>query len=699
MRLRFTIRGSLLTVVGLLSAAVLALTALESYRAAEQMHRSALVTESNRIADLLLISAGNWAVERGVINAALAAPEPLRGSTRSMIAERRNTADAALTEALDQIVAGPAFRGRDDLVEAVRSLYASLQTLRSSADIELSKPDATRRRETVSAWVPGITKLIMESQRLRVAAQYLPDTTQTNILLAQDVKHAVWTMSEYAGRERAIVGGLISSHTAMTPDKLKDLAALRGRVEQAWSGIRAYLEKERADPSIRASASRVEAAFFGRFESVRQGVYAAGTEGKPYPLDAAAWISEATAGIDSLLSLAKTAGQVSADLASRSDADGKSRMLANAGLLVAGLILAALAFWIVIGRTTRPIRLLTDRMLELADGNLEIELPNADRGDEVSQMSRAVEVFRENALEVKRLEAQQQAAAQQAEAEKRKSMEELASAFEASVKRVVDAVASAASDMEVTASDMSATTDQSLRQAGAVAAAATQASSNVQTVASASEELAASISEIGHQAGESRRIATSAVDTANTTNRQVEGLVEAAQKIGHVISLIQDIAEQTNLLALNATIEAARAGDAGRGFAVVANEVKSLASQVAGATNDISEQINGIQAATSEAAGSIKAIAQTITEINENAASIAAAVEQQNAATVEISRNVQEAFTGTAEVARNAEGLNAASRETGAAANRVLKVAGGLARHAEQLSKEVEHFIATVRAA
>lgn len=688
-----------MAVVGLLCAAVVGLTGLEAYRAWEQTSRAARVAESNRIADLLLTSAGNWAVERGVVNAALAAPDPVDASTQSAIADRRRVGDAAMAEALDQIATGPDFRGRGALVEAVRSRHAALRIVRSSVDRELAKPVAGRGAKETAAWVPGITATIMESQRLRLAAQYLPDTAQTSILLAQDVKHAVWTMSEYAGRERAVIGGLVASGTALKPEALKQLADLRGRVEQAWAGISAYLEKEGAASAIRDASSRVEAAFFGRFEAVRKDVYAAGSEGRPYPVDSTGWIAEATAGIDSLLALAQVAGSVAADLASRSERDGMTDMTVNVGLLLAGGLLAGAAFWIVVRRVAGPIRTLTDRMRELAGGNLEIRLPDTDRGDEVAEMSRAVEVFRRNAIEVRRLEAQQQAAADQAEADKRRAMNELADAFEASVKRVVDAVATAASDMEVTAGEMSATTDQAHRQAAAVAAAATQASSNVQTVASASEELAASITEIGHQAGESRRIATEAAETAGATNRRVEGLVEAAQTIGDVISLIQDIAAQTNLLALNATIEAARAGDAGKGFAVVANEVKSLAGQVARATSEISEQINGIQSATDEAAGSIKAIARTISTINENAASIAAAVEQQNSATTEISRNVQEASTGTEEVARNAEGLNTASRETGAAASRVLDVSGGLSRHARELAREVDVFIAKVRAA
>ena len=162
-----------------------------------------------------------------------------------------------------------------------------------------------------------------------------------------------------------------------------------------------------------------------------------------------------------------------------------------------------------------------------------------------------------------------------------------------------------------------------------MAVVAEQASANVQTVAAATEELSSSVSEIGRQVTQSTEIAGQAVAEANRTNVTVQGLSAAAQKIGDVVKLISDIASQTNLLALNATIEAARAGEAGRGFAVVANEVKSLASQTAKATDEISAQVSAMQGATAEAVQAIESIGRTIGAINEIASAISVAVEQQ----------------------------------------------------------------------
>jgi methyl-accepting chemotaxis protein len=353
----------------------------------------------------------------------------------------------------------------------------------------------------------------------------------------------------------------------------------------------------------------------------------------------------------------------------------------------------------VAGSITRPIKGMSRSMRSLADGNLEADIPGVGRRDEIGEMADTVQVFRANAIEQKRLEEENRKAAQRAEQEKRQAMKKVADDFEASVRSVVETVSATAGQMQSTAKSMTAAAGETENQASSAASASEEASTNVQTVAAATEELSSSIEEIGRQVNRSLETATKAVNNARATNVKVEGLVEAAQKIGAVVKLIQDIAEQTNLLALNATIEAARVGEAGKGFAVVANEVKSLATQTAKATEEISQQIGEIQGATTDAAGAIKSIGETVEQINEIAGNISAAVEQQGAATQEIARNVQQASAGTKKVAGNVTAVSKTAAETGGSAKQVLEAAGQLSQQSAHLSGEVEKFIAQIRSA
>jgi methyl-accepting chemotaxis protein len=388
------------------------------------------------------------------------------------------------------------------------------------------------------------------------------------------------------------------------------------------------------------------------------------------------------------------------------------------------LVLSLATGWLIARSINVPMRKLTGDIARLAQRDLTVEISGTTAGDELGEMSRAVQVFKENLVETERMHAERLEAEQQAAAERKRSAEEkrqaedekraaedrakearhkamlgLADTFEAQVGRVVTEVSGAATHLQSTAGAMSATAEETSRQATAVAAAAEQASTNVQTVASASEELAASIEEIGRQVVQSTTIAKQAVADARRTNEKVQGLVEAAQRIGEVVSLINDIASQTNLLALNATIEAARAGEAGKGFAVVASEVKSLATQTGKATEEIGGQIAAIQTSTTEAVEAIRGIDATITEISEIATAIASAVEEQGAATREIAGNVQQAASGTREVTDNIAGVTQAASDTGQATDQVLEAATVLVQHGDTLRTEMEKFLQTVRAA
>jgi methyl-accepting chemotaxis protein len=378
-------------------------------------------------------------------------------------------------------------------------------------------------------------------------------------------------------------------------------------------------------------------------------------------------------------------------------AGSATRTLIVTAALGLGFAVGLLALITVYG-VTRPLAGMTAAMGRLAAGDLGVTVAGTERRDEVGLLARSLQVFRDNALEARRL-AEAQAAEDAAKMRRAQRLDALTRAFETNVSTLTQGLAGAATEMEATAQSMSSVAGQTNQQTVIVAGAAEQTSANVQTVAAASEEMSASVQEIVGQVSLSARIAGQAVASAERTDATVRRLAGTTERIGAFVEVISSIAAQTNLLALNATIEAARAGEAGRGFAVVAAEVKELASQTTRATGEIGERILEIRTATQEAVTDIAAIGRIIAEMSSTAASIAAAMEEQGAATQEITRNVQEAARGTEEVTTHIAGVRDGAGQTGAAASQVLGAAQDLARHSESLTREVGGFLADVKAA
>jgi methyl-accepting chemotaxis protein len=321
-----------------------------------------------------------------------------------------------------------------------------------------------------------------------------------------------------------------------------------------------------------------------------------------------------------------------------------------------------------------------------------------DRKDEFGKVGKALTMFIDKLHEVDRMQEEQREMEKRAEVQRHEALLKMADDLQMAVGGVIGSVASAASELQATAEGMTAVARDTSSQAVTVASSSEQASANVQAVASATEELSASITEIGHQVSQASQVSTGAVSEADRATQMIQGLATAASRIGEVVALITDIASQTNLLALNATIEAARAGEAGKGFAVVANEVKNLANQTGRATEEITQQISSVQAATNDAVAAIKGIGNTIGQINQIATAIAASVEQQGSATNEIARNSQEAANGARDVSMHITHVREGAEDTGRSAESVLAASTELAGNAEILRREVDSFLAHVRA-
>jgi methyl-accepting chemotaxis protein len=372
------------------------------------------------------------------------------------------------------------------------------------------------------------------------------------------------------------------------------------------------------------------------------------------------------------------------------------------GLLLIGTALCCLLILVVSmpllhRNLAQPIQRLARQMGELAEGDTSIEIAEAARQDEIGAIARGLGMLRDavrhnNAL-MQELKARDDREARLVrEAAIRAKVEELASELAGTTTRL----GSMTKRMAQTSEAVIVAARKAQEGSSLAKTASFEASANVSSVATASEQLLESIEEINRQVIESTAVVKRAVAETQESSAGMARLSAAARRVGDVVDLISRIAAQTNLLALNATIEAARAGEAGRGFAVVAQEVKTLATQTARATQEIAEQIAEMQAATSLSVTAIDTIKQKIGEVEHISAMIASAVHEQGASTHEIARNVRSAASGANAMTNHVENVADAVTVTGDGVEAVVNLAYELDQLASRLRSTASDFAASL---
>lgn len=367
-------------------------------------------------------------------------------------------------------------------------------------------------------------------------------------------------------------------------------------------------------------------------------------------------------------------------------------MIMMASCVTVTLLLLVLIFFYLRKTVLSPLHRIEQAISMAANGQTDFAVTDTARSDEIGQMAKAVEVFKENRIKADRLalEQEQEHEKQRARSER---LKQYSAEFQTVVSKLVDSLSSAIDLLHQTAKSMSDISEETRAQSSSMSKTSKMTSDSISVVVDATKELTTSIRELSSQVASTNEATNAAVGDVSKASGQVVGLLEASEQITDVINLIQDIAEQTNLLALNATIEAARAGEAGKGFAVVAGEVKGLAQETSNATETISRQVSGVQEETHSAVSAIKSIETKIEEVGAAAASIAAAIEEQNAATNEISRSTEHSNAAMGELVINVENVNEAAEKTGVAAQDVLMASDKLKDQIGLLKSEIFEFL------
>jgi len=369
-------------------------------------------------------------------------------------------------------------------------------------------------------------------------------------------------------------------------------------------------------------------------------------------------------------------------------------LMAFFSLLTLGVTLAAGLG--VIRRIVRPIEAITSAMTRMAKGDLIDRAPFQERGDEIGDMGRSVEVFLRNEHDRRRL-AQSERLTREREIQRQEALQAKVQEFSSAIGASVAELGAQTTAMRNASATLNAGAASVRGDASAAAEASAGAASNSQAVAAATVELGDSIREISSQAERARIVVESAATAAEGATGHMDGLTESSRQIDAILELIRTISARTNLLALNATIESARAGEAGRGFAVVANEVKGLSEQTGRAVDDIVAQIGQMHHVTDAAVQAIQDINGKVADIREMTLVIAGSVSQQDEAAREIAQNVTLAAERSEKAAQNVHAVTVTAEKTDAEASQLARVAENLTGAAARITQAMDSFVAMVK--
>jgi methyl-accepting chemotaxis protein len=562
----------------------------------------------------------------------------------------------------------------------------------------VGKPKASRPPTLAKEYMDTTATLLETLDKLSttLAAAINRQDATTDQLLA--IKQMAWLLRNTAGEASQLVtNGLAAGR--LPPEARQTYSKLVGGTEIAWKALELTTSGMQLPATISEAMAATKTGYFApEHLGLRDRMVAALIAGEKPELTPNQWTPTSVERMSTAVKVAEAALETAKDHTAALHAQAQRTLALQFGLLALVLVLTFGTMAAVNRRVIGPLHNIRDAMLKVAAGDLTVDTGYSRRRDEIGALAGALEIFKQQAVDKLKIEAQERERNAGA-AERQRMIESYVAEFENMVRQTLDQLGHASGQMRTTSSDLSTVSGQTNARVEVAEKSSGEASMSVENVASAAQELSASIDDISRQATHAAGIASRAVNRARETDGTVQGLAKTAGRIGEVVGLINTIASQTNLLALNATIEAARAGEAGRGFAVVASEVKSLASQTAKATEDISEQIADIQKVAAEAIDAIKVIGGIIGEVNEVATAIAAAVEEQGAATQEITRSTQHAAQGTKNVSENITGVKTDAGTAAAAAENVKLASEVLETQSQRLSSQVTEFLGKIRAA
>jgi methyl-accepting chemotaxis protein len=694
---RITVSALLKFVMAVMAAGVVILLASGAWDSWERLQAARRISVIADASASAFRTMHNLRTDRSTTFRALNADVAISTETEQYLRGLRDAEVPALRAALE-VLPQTEFEGKASLLPELQRLSQSLFGLQTESWDQVHQPKVSRRPSLAKEYFDNNDAVIANLEKISAALAAAVNHHDPVVDQLLAIKQMAWLLRYTKGDIAIMLSNALNSGK-LSPEQQKAYVKLTGGTETAWSALELSASGMQLPPNLTAAFAEVKTAYFDpQFLALCDRLVNALVTGEKPEVASTSFTPLIVGRMSSAVKLAEKALDEAKGHTESQISAAQQSLILQLALLAAALGVAFASMMAVNRRIIRPLHGIRDVMLRVAAGDLAVDIGYADRHDEIGALAGALETFKRQAADKLKIEAQERERNAGAAA-RQQAVEAHVGEFEDLVRQTLQQLGEASSQMQTTSSSLSTVSRQTNERVEVAQKASGEASMSVESVASASEELSASINDISKQAAHAAGIASRAVNQARETDGTVQGLAKSAGQIGEVVGLINTIAAQTNLLALNATIEAARAGEAGRGFAVVASEVKSLASQTAKATEDISEQIADIQKVAGEAIDAIKGIGSIIGEVNEVATAIAAAVQQQGAATQEISRSTQHAAQGTKNVSDNITGVKTGADAAASAADNVKVASKTLEIQSQQLGNQVTQFLGKIRAA